>query len=432
MERKIIILLLCAVGFTVSAYAWAVSPTLLVRGELVTEYSATAELQFLRSTVNKAIETNPEFAAQKASAESARAKLEGAGLPLYNPSLAVEVARAEDNTLALGLTQTLDWHDKQLGQQALQQVEVDISNAELTQLIMSLATHVLNAMADYYNALEMSGLHKKRVMLLEQIVQIAEKRLAAGDINKSEVLLARLSLADAVIDHARQSANVIEAQKSFFILSQQQITAAPAFVMPLPDGIGDDVNLDELARRHPLEKIALLRVELSKREVTSVNRERRADPELGFKVGKEGEDALVGVEFSMPWQVRNNLSSTVKVAQKTQLQTEFQAQHTHRRIMADIKAAKSQYHLIAKAWKVWLSNGENQLKEHIELLEQRWNSGELSTTDYLVQLEQNLHTQIAGVELKGSVWRTWFQWLNATAQVLVWLTLDEDYLINTD
>jgi len=421
MEKKDIIVRLFAISLIVSSGAWATPPS---------SASSADTYSFLRAVVNNVLASNPEFEALKAKLEATQAKLGGTSLPLYNPTLDVEIEGADENNFSLGLTQALDWHDKQLGRQGVQQTELRIAEAELAHLSMNLASNMLTAVAAYYNALDVSELHEKRVMLLNQIVKIAEQRLAAGDINKSEVLLARLSLADAVIEQANQSTNVIQAQKTFYILSQQNIEPRSAFVMNVPDSIGNDTTVEALAGQHPLEQIALLQIEQSRQDVRLARSERRADPELGIKIGKDGEDALLGVQFSLPWQIRNNLSYTVNIAQKSQLQTEFLAQHTHRKIVAEIRAAKTQYQVIAKAWKLWMSNGESQLKEHIELLEQRWNSGELSTTDYLVQFEQNLHTQIAGVELKGNVWQTWFQWLNASAQVLTWLNLDNEHLTN--
>lgn len=422
MSRKYYFgVLLIALGSPITV--WALSPE---------KEPASQSLVFLQSQVKKVLDSHPERQAIKAKIESVHAQKKGAGLPLYNPELEVEVERAGEDTHTLGMTQTLDWHNKGDAQQSALRVLLQQTEAEYKQLTQSLANDALNAVTDYYTASDVTQLHKQRVKLLEQIVRLAESRLSAGDIDKSEVLLAKLSLADAVIEHANQGVELIEAEKTFYALSQQSIEKRSMFKIALPDKVGVDDSEATIATQHPRVQTALLQVEHAKRQVAVSQRERSADPSIGFTVGKEGEESLVGIQFSMPWQIRNNYSYTVDIAQQELLQAELQAQNTHRLLTAEIKAAKDKYLLKTNAWKIWSATGQNNLTEHIRLLEQLWKSGELSTTDYLVQLEQNIHTQIAGVELKGDVWQSWFQWLHATGQILSWLKLEEAYALKGD
>lgn len=419
MNRSIVFLLLGITGLIMPVNAWAVPSS---------KPLDNAAVAYLRTTVEKVLANNPEYKAAQVNIESAQVQLRGAGLPVYNPEFAIEIENADEKTYALGLAQTLDWYDKQGAQHAIQQIELQIAEHEKFHLAMALANDVLSAMADYYSAFEITQLHKQRTALLDKIVVIAKDRLTAGDINKSEVLLARISLADAVIEHANQKATTVEALRAFFALSQETISEETTFQVPMKDNF-KGINISSLAQQHPLERISRLNIEKAKRQVILTRQESHADPEFGIKLRKEGDETLVGLQFSMPWQIRNNLSHTIEVAQKTQLQTELLAQNTRRLIIADIRAAKLQFKVTVKAWKIWLSDGQGQLKEHIELLDQLWKSGELSTTDYLVQLERNLHTQIAGVDLRGNLWRTWFQWLNATGQVLRWLNIKNEDVI---
>jgi len=411
--------LLIAFGLPINT--WALLPE---------EEMASQSLVFLQSQVKKVLDSNPERQAIKAKIASIHVQTRGAGLPLYNPEFEVEVERAGEDTHTLGLTQTLDWHNKGGAQKSALRVLLQQSEAEYKQLTLSLVNDALNTIADYYTASGVTQLHKRRVKLLEKIVRLAEDRLAAGDIDRSEVLLAKLSLADAVIEHANQGVELIEAEKTFYALSQQMIEKQSTFLIALPEKVDDSDAA--IATQHPRVQTALLQVEYAKRQVEVSQRERRADPSIGFKLGKAGEESLVGVQFSIPWQILNNYSYTVDIAQQELLQAELKAQITHRQVTAGIKAAKRQYLLKTNAWKFWSATGQNNLTEHIRLLEQLWKSGELSTTDYLVQLEQNIHTQIAGVELKGDVWRAWFQWVSATGQTLSWLKLEEAYGLKGD
>ncbi|MGD8567572.1 MAG: TolC family protein [Gammaproteobacteria bacterium] len=389
--------------------------------------SAKETLATLRNTVRLALQTYPGLRAADARIAGVQARVTGANLPIYNPELEAELENAGEKTYKLGVRQSIDWHDKHSARRHEQQSTLQLVKARKFQLVTTVATDVLLAMADFYSASHINSLHEQRIELLQQVIELAEQRLAAGDINKSEMLLAKLSLANATIQRANQQVSVIESKKTFYQLTGQSIDPSPAFLIPVPEKLGPDIIPDNIASEHPAEKMALLRVEQSKRQVSARQRERRADPAFGLNFGKEGDEVLMGVTFSRTWQVRNDLGYTVTEARKRQLQAELHAQNTHRRIIAAIKAAGTQYEIMAGTWKVWLSSGKNQLNEHVGLLAQLWRGGEISTSDYLLQLEQNIHTRIAGARLKGDMWRAWINWLNATGSVLDWLELDKEF-----
>ncbi|NOX92559.1 MAG: hypothetical protein GXP18_08965 [Gammaproteobacteria bacterium] len=49
----------------------------------------------------------------QARVDAAQARSDGADRPLHNPSLGLDAERTDINTSIIGLTQTLDWSDKQ-------------------------------------------------------------------------------------------------------------------------------------------------------------------------------------------------------------------------------------------------------------------------------------------------------------------------------
>ena len=65
----------------------------------------------------------------------------------------------------------------------------------------------------------------------------------------------------------------------------------------------------------------------------------------------------------------------------------------------------------------WQHASKHSLDGGIELLNRLWSAGELSTTDYLVQLKQRIDSQIAGQELNGKAWQMWFSVMEASGQL---------------
>jgi cobalt-zinc-cadmium efflux system outer membrane protein len=59
----------------------------------------------------------------------------------------------------------------------------------------------------------------------------------------------------------------------------------------------------------------------------------------------------------------------------------------------------------------------------MRLLDQMWQAGELSVTDYLIQAKQNIDTQEAATALMGEARQAHFAWLAASNQVEDWLGL---------
>jgi len=129
------------------------------------------------------------------------------------------------------------------------------------------------------------------------------------------------------------------------------------------------------------------------------------------------------VSLSIPLFVRNNFSAEVDVANAQAIQREQSAHNIYRISRARLISTAQRFELERQAWSDWLQTGQTSLESQVQLLERLWRVGELSTADYLVQVKQTLDTRTAAVELHGSLWQAWFQWLAASGQTESWLGL---------
>ena len=151
--------------------------------------------------------------------------------------------------------------------------------------------------------------------------------------------------------------------------------------------------------------------------------ETRPDPTVGVRVGQEESDLLAGVNISIPLFVRNNFSAQVDGANAERLQIELEAQDLYRRARSQMTTSLERYQLTHRAWDNWKKIGAQSLGSQIAVLERLWRAGEISTTDYLVQVNQTLDTRTAATELRGRLWQSWFDWLAASGTVDAWLGL---------
>jgi len=379
------------------------------------------DVQQLAVIVKNALETNPEIQAAQAAVDAAQARLAGAGLPLNNPELELETERTDTHMNTLGFSQTIDWHNKQGAFEQAARAKLTSTQAQIEALRLTKATELLDAIGRIATNHEIITLSKRRTEILERFARLAKRRHAAGDIPQSELELARLSLAEAVMQHAGNGAELIQARSEFFSISGQMLGNSVKLPGRLPATLPGAQDEAALAQNHPQVQAAHQMAQAARQQIHAVDQERKADPTFGLAAGREDQEDLIALSFSIPLQVRNNFRSNVDAAQAEALQAEQEAQQAYLSLRARLKGAQERYKLVAGAWDLWLSQGRPSLQQHIDLVETQWKAGEMSSTDYLLQVRQTLDTQIAGVELHGNLWNAWVEWLSASGTLNKWL-----------
>jgi len=375
----------------------------------------------LITIVNRSLERNADILAAQAAVSAAEARLSGTTRPLNNPELEGETERTDINTYRLGISQAIDWHDKRSALEQVAQAELNVSRQTLATLRLRKADELLDAMGRIAIRQAITHLSQRRVEILSRFSKLAEQRHAAGDIPRAEMELARLSLAEASMENARNAASLVVANSDFFSLSGQ----LPANDIRLPKQLSlmktSSSDTESIVQSHPEVQTALLRSQVAKRQINAADRNRKADPTLGISAGREDNNNLLALNFSIPLQVRNNFQSNVDAANAVALQAEQEAHQVYRNISAKLMSAEQRYNIISSAWKQWLQQGKTSLQQRIKLLDTLWKAGEISTSDYLFQIQQTLNTQITGIELHGDLWRTWLDWMSASASLTAWL-----------
>ena len=380
-------------------------------------------VQQLSTIVNRALTNNPAIQSAIADVAAIESRLKGSRLPLNNPELEIGAERTDIETYTLGLSQTVDWHNKQSAQEKVVETELAHASASAMALRFDMSTNLLKAIGDIASYQLITALSNERVKSYERFTRLAQQLHQAGDISPAELELARLSLSEAIMQHAANGSDLIAARSQFFELSGFELEGNVKFPETLPVKLPSDHDQEPLLQKHPQVKVAHLASLISRQKIAFAKQDRKPDPTFGITAGREGKEDLLGVSFSMPLQVRNDYGHQVDIAAAESLQSEKNALQIFRLLQAKLKASRDRYELIGKAWFLWESKGRKSLSNQLELLELQWKSGEINTTDYLLQLQQTLDTQIAGVELKNKFWNAWVDWLSASGRVTQWLNL---------
>jgi cobalt-zinc-cadmium efflux system outer membrane protein len=408
--------------------------TLLLGALLMNSIAHAAGQQELSVWLNNVVKQHPRLQAVQADVDKAEAERRAADQPLFNPEIEFEYESTDVDTKTAGITQTIDWGDKRSAQTRLADFSWQHSINELAFQQQQLSAEVLLALASYRASIESQQIAAKRMASMATFINIAKQRYDAGDLTEVDLSLAQLASSEASFQLADAEAALIANKQALFVLlgddSDKALMKLP-FIENVPGAQKQAVdNIDVLLDSLPQMKLARARMDIARAGIKLRQREQQPDPTIGIKAGKEGDESLTNITFSMPLFVRNNFSAEVDAANAQLIQRQREAIDIRRLLAAKLKTATQTLALNRRAWAQWQAVGSHSLLQQESLLERLWKVGELSTADYLVQLKQSLDTQASAIEHKTQLWQSWTQWLIASGEINQWITSNDVAITN--
>jgi len=375
-------------------------------------------IQFVQSVVD----TNPRVRAAQAALEASGAYRDAASRPLYNPELSLDAENADTETRAVGVSQTLDWSGKRKARTAVAESDRLVAEAEYRAARWTVTVELLDGLALHQTGVERVSLAESRRALMDDFATLAKRRFDAGDLNQVELALATLAFTDARIQKATAGTALAEARQAVRNLtphaSPDQWPTLSDRMPVLPASAADSRALvlalpEVMAAQHQVESASAM--------VNLRERQRKPDPTVSLAGGRESGENLVGVNVTIPLFIRNRFNHEVVAAMAERRQARQISDDVLQRANARLTSAIERYQLSRTAWGDWELNGQSSLTSQTEQLRKLWQAGEISTTDYLVQLRQTLDVQESALDLRFALWRAWFEWLWASGQVDEWL-----------
>lgn len=403
--------------FSVLAAACLVAPMVSA------ESSAVAD-PALSGWINGVLSQNPELQAAQAAVDAAGGRLRAADQPLFNPELEFEYESSDVDTTTGGISQTIDWAGKREARTGVAQSGQVAAVAGLRARRQALAAELLRALADWQAADAIARVSEQQGELMTRFARLAEQRRQAGDLGQVELDLAHLAAADATFQQSNAQESLIHARQAVSALTGGDHASWPALTGTLPELDPEQIDVDRLLADLPALQAALAQVAAARASVQLSIREKRPDPTIGIRAGKEDSGTLTGITLSVPLFVRNTFSAEVDVANAGLIRAEREAANLRQQAHADLIAAAQVYRNAQRAWSNWQASGAPRLSQRTELLDRLWRAGELNTTDYLVQLKQALETEVSATEQHGRMWRAWADWLAASGRIAQWLNLE--------
>jgi len=371
-----------------------------------------------------ALQDNPRVQAASAAVDASRARQEAAGKALYNPELELDAEKTDIRTETIGVSQTIDWGDQRGARTEVAQYENKAVLAGFQFVRQELANQLITGLAEYHASNQLNLLAQRKSQLMQDFAELASQRYNAGDLNQVELDLAQLAANEALLQLAETSNAVAQSLQILYSITGSATNEWPSLPEQLPSLDFSSVDVDSTLRRLPEFQQAQASMAASRARIKVATSETTANPTIGLRAGREGSESLAGLTLSIPLFVRNNFQAEVTAANADAIESERHAEHAWRVSNARLISSAKTYSVTRKAWQQWLATGKTPLQRRITLLKRLWKTGELSTTDYLVQLRQTLDTQAAAVSLQGQLWKSWFGWLAASGNTTNWLGLE--------
>lgn len=381
----------------------------------------------LRDALNTAWRNHPSYRATEAQLAASRARLDAAGQPLYNPEIELSVDdEGPERTTTGGINLILDINGKRRVRRDAAAARVDQVIAEARLRRRDFTRQWFASWAELQTAQQRVRTGERRLALVARFATLADKQFAADDISGLERDLALLARDEAQAEQSALIAERAEAEAEFRAVggSPELVTGLDLPTDTLPPPVAVETSLEQLPEWQAAQAAAIV----AEREVVVAQRNRKADPTVGARAGRiefDGlQDDVFGVSVSFPLFVRNSYRAEVVAARADVDVAVAEAARVRIELDAERRRAYESYAAAQTAWARWQASRGTDIERRTNLLERLWREGELSTSDYLLQLRQTLDTALAGAELEASVWRSYGNYLAATGQLERWAGLE--------
>ncbi len=368
-----------------------------------------------------AARNHPRLEEARAELDAAEARGRANSRPLYNPEFEGEFSDSEDDaddSRSIGLSKAFDITNKRATRAKGARSAVDAASFAYEAEKRALFADLLIALADYQARKRLSDLAARRADVAREFSSIADRRAEAGDLSKSERLAARLSLSQAIAEQTTARSEFSEARQALTALVGEVMPAWP--VLPDPPAAAPPLDMT-LVRRLPELRAAEARADALSAEIRYAKKARIPDPTIGAAYGREGDADFAGVRLSVPIPVFASGQAEVDEARAERIAAEQAIRNQLRNAEARLVEASGRFAVAAGTWRAWMRDGSDVLGEQRRVLDQLWRSGDITAVEYLVQLDQTYSAERAGIELQGSLWRAWIDWLDASGTLNEWM-----------
>lgn len=367
--------------------------------------------------LQKQVQQHPDVLAAGKSMAAALALAEGNQRPLYNPELETEYERnGDDDVYSVGISQTIDLWDKR-GVRTRQADFMRVAAKMGYNLaLQEKSAEALRAIVAYQSSKELVGFAEKQESQMNTLLGLVEKRLQAGDMGQVDMELAFLGLSQRLNASAQARANLRQMESSLSELLPDWSESKIQIPLAFWDIEGTSLTSQELDRL-PLVAMAQAEYEIVAHQARIAKLESKAEPTIGISAGEDGDEDVLALSLSVPLNFRNNYQAEATAATLESVSAKLRYRALKRQAHFAGKASLNVFDEYRRHYQRWqtLIRGRGETSD--KLLAQQWDSGDLSTTEYMLALGQITEGMVAGIELRTQFHLACVDWLLASGQL---------------
>lgn len=386
----------------------------------------TNEGKSLAVFIQNSLKNNPVMQQAIIQVNIAKEKRQASSKWLYNPEieLGFEDKKGAQRSELIRISQTIDWSGKSSAAVRVADLELQSVIATKDQIYQELSVNILRTLTEYQSSNAVLELSKRRVELTRRFLDFVKNSFEVGDIDQSSYNLARLAYSEALIKNTEEQVALINAQQkleSLIGFSLVDIEELPILSTTLPSVVMSDNLSKSLIENLPTIRLLKIQKATSKAQVLLAKRQQNPDPTFSLTSGESEGDNVVGLSLSIPINIFNNYSNEVAIAKYTNTAQEKSLKNAYYLAKLQLKNSNKIYKTYNHVWLVWQGRGISVLNNQVDLLEKKFKAGDIQVTDYLVQLQQIIDSEIAIQTLHRKAWIAWYDWLLVSGSVQQYL-----------
>jgi cobalt-zinc-cadmium efflux system outer membrane protein len=373
--------------------------------------------------IGRVLAEYPEAQAALARVDQAEAEARALAAPLYNPSLELGLedkrgAAGTPSAYDVGLAYTLELGGKREARERTGAARAAAAAAGGRSARNELAARTLALLATREAAIALEANADRQNKAVLRLANALSRSYGAGDVGSADDALGNILRSQAEADLLAARAQRAAAETALLSLcgcrvaDLPRLAAAPPRIPKLGEG-----EIERFAESSPAVEAAQSQVAAAEGEYDIARADRVPDPTISLGVGEDERQSLYRLGLSIPIPVINDGSREVEAKNRGIIVATRERELALRNAFVRARTAYETYGLSAESWAAWQSRaGSND--QRIAALEKLRNAGELSLTDFIVQLRETLDADRQGVEVRLGAWQAYAEWLAATGQAL--------------
>jgi outer membrane protein TolC len=368
---------------------------------------------WLALQVNK----HPDIVAARETMNAIFSMALGNKQPLYNPELQTGYEREGDaNNFTIGINQKIDWWNKRETKAQIADFSLTQASKHFNYLVQEKTAQALQALVTWQATKKQSVVALEQEKQLGTILDLVTKRQQSGDLGQIDAELTFLSLTQILNVTAKTQVQLKQAQAQVNELLQDW---TPDTVVLPAQGLtfSNYESSPQWLEQHPLVVEAKVQWQISKGDAQLAILNTKAEPTIGVNAGKTARENTLGLTFSMPLNIRQDFSAQAQAANQQSIAAEANFRSVFRKQKYAIQAAADTLMVYQQNYQRWQKLMEGRGERSGDLLHKQWQSGDLSTTEYLLALQQRAEGLNAGIELQSQYHLSQIEWLLQVGQV---------------